>query len=166
MLESKTEGFVLREAAREDAPLILGFIRALAGYENMLSEVGATQEDIERFLFDEKTAEVIIGEYKKEPVAFALYFKNFSTFEGKPGIYLEDLFVKPEYRSRGFGRALFSFLAELAVRRGYSRVEWMCLDWNEPSIGFYKAIGGVPLEEWTKFRLAGEALCSLAGCDH
>ena len=163
LIATKIEGFALRYAGREDAPLILDFIRQLARYEHMKNEVKATERIIGKSLFDEKAAEVIIGEYEGEPACFALFFRNISTFTGCPGIYLEDLFVRPEFRSRGFGRAVLAYLAKLAVERGYTRVEWACLDWNEPSIGFYKGLGALPQNEWTSYRLHREALQKLAG---
>ena len=113
-------------------------------------------------LFEKKAAEVIIGEYEGEPVGFALFFHNFSTFLGQPGIYLEDLYVKPEMRGKGIGKVMLSFLAKLAVQRNCGRLEWWCLDWNEPSIRFYKQMGAVPMDEWTVYRLHGKALAEVA----
>jgi GNAT superfamily N-acetyltransferase len=156
------EGFTIRFAGEEDISLILNFIRELADYENLLDEVVATEELLRESLFEKKAAEVIIGEYQENPVGFALFFMNFSTFLGRPGIYLEDLYVKPEMRGRGFGKVLLSFLANLAVKRGCGRFEWSCLDWNEPSIEFYKAMGAVQLEDWIVFRLTGKKLQELA----
>jgi len=156
------EGFTIRFAGEEDISLILNFIRELADYENLLDEVVATEELLRESLFEKKAAEVIIGEYQGNPVGFALFFMNFSTFLGRPGIYLEDLYVKPEMRGRGFGKVLLTFLANLAVKRGCGRFEWSCLDWNEPSIEFYKAMGAVQLEDWIVFRLTGKKLQELA----
>lgn len=157
--------FSIRIAELEDTALVLNFIKELAVYENMLDEVVATEASLKEQLFEKKMAEVIIGEYKSEPVAFALFFPNFSTFLGKPGLYLEDLYIKPEMRGKGFGRRIFSFLAELTREREYGRLEWVCLDWNEPSIQFYKKMGAVPMDDWTTFRLQGQALNDLAGKD-
>jgi GNAT superfamily N-acetyltransferase len=158
-----TEGLRIREATIDDVPLILSFIRKLAEYEQLLPEVQATEEGLRQRLFGERSsAEVIIAEYQDKPVGFALFFHNFSTFVGKPGIYLEDLFIDPEYRGQGFGKALLAHLARLAVERDCGRVEWAVLDWNEPSIQFYQSLGARPMNEWTIFRLTGDALSELA----
>jgi GNAT superfamily N-acetyltransferase len=154
----------IRAASEEDVPLILAFIRELAEYERLSREVVATEDVLRTWLFGERpVAEVMIGESGGDPAGFALFFHNFSTFLGKPGIYLEDLFVRPEFRGRGVGYALLVRLAHLAKERGCGRLEWSVLDWNEPSIGFYEALGAVPMEEWTVYRLTGEALEDLAG---
>ena len=145
-------------AERKDTGEILEFIRALADYEHMLGDVVADVETLEYWLFDEKKAEVIFAVENGIKVGFALFFHNFSTFLGRAGIYLEDLFVKPEYRGRGYGKALLTELARIAVRRGCGRLEWWCLDWNEPSIDFYRSMGAVPMDEWTVYRIAGERL--------
>ena len=152
-----------RMAGRTDAPLILDFIRGLAEYEQMLSEVVATAELLEEWIFDKQKAEVIFLCENDIEVGFALFFHNFSTFLGRAGIYLEDLFVKPEYRNRGYGKALLKELAKIAVQRGCGRLEWWCLDWNKPSIDFYKSMDAVPMDEWTTFRISGETLSRLAG---
>ena len=152
-----------RMAERADAPLILDFIRGLAEYEQMLSEVVATAELLEEWIFDKQKAEVIFLCENDIEVGFALFFHNFSTFLGRAGIYLEDLFVKPEYRNRGYGKALLKELAKIAVQRGCGRLEWWCLDWNKPSIDFYKSMDAVPMDEWTTFRISGETLSRLAG---
>lgn len=162
IINTKLKDFKLRFAERKDASLILAFIKELADYENMLSQVLATEEVLIESLFERKMAEVIIGEYKNKPVAFALFFHNFSTFIGKPGIYLEDLYVKPESRGMGFGKIILAFLAKLAVDRDCGRLEWWCLDWNEPSIQFYKQMGAVPMDEWTVYRVNEDALDQLA----
>ncbi|MDR1970718.1 MAG: GNAT family N-acetyltransferase [Treponema sp.] len=151
----------LRFAGPGDSGLILDFIRALAEYERLLDSVAATAEGLRQYIFEEKKAEVIIAEYDGEAAGFALYFHTFSTFVGKPGLYLEDLFVKPACRGRGLGKLLLSFLAKLAADRGYGRLEWACLDWNERSIQFYKSQGARPLDEWTTYRVTGEALREL-----
>lgn len=154
----------VREAAGDDVPLILSFIRELAEYEKLSHEVVATEESLRETLFGERRyAEVLIAEQDEAQAGFALFFHNYSTFLGKPGIYLEDLYVRPEFRGDGIGRALLARLARLAVERDCGRLEWWVLDWNEPSIGFYKKIGAVPMDEWTVYRLTGEALEELAG---
>lgn len=160
--KNEIENFQIRPAKREDTALILQFIKALAEYENMKDLVMATEDILEEYIFNQKKAEVIIAEYNKEPVGFALFFSNFSTFLGRPGIYLEDLFVKPEMRGKGFGKAILTYLAKLTKERNYGRLEWWCLDWNEPSIQFYKGNGARPMDEWTVFRLTGDALTNLA----
>ncbi|MEW5799466.1 MAG: GNAT family N-acetyltransferase [Bacteroidota bacterium] len=150
-------------ATINDVPLVLEFIKALAEYERLPHEVVATEELLKQTLFgDRKVAEVVIGYYEQTPVGFALYFHNFSTFLGRPGIYLEDLFVKPEYRGKGFGKALLVYLAKLTKERNCGRLEWSVLDWNEPSINFYKNLGAKPLDDWTMYRVAGRALDQLA----
>ena len=152
-----------RTADRKDSALILDFILSLAEYEHMANEVVATVELLEEWLFDKQKAEVIFVCEDGVEVGFALFFHNFSTFLGRAGIYLEDLFVKPEYRGRGYGKALLKKLAKIAVDRGCGRLEWWCLDWNKPSIDFYRSMGAVPMDEWTTFRIAGETLTKLAG---
>jgi GNAT superfamily N-acetyltransferase len=161
-IDTKLTDFKLRFAETKDAALILEFIKELADYEKMLSEVVATEEILIESIFQRKMAEVIIGEYNNKPVAFALFFHNFSTFLGRPGIYLEDLYVKPEMRGKGIGKIILSYLAKLALERKCGRLEWWCLDWNEPSIEFYKKIGAVPMDEWNVYRVHRENLCKLA----
>lgn len=163
LLGTKKEDFKIRFAEEKDISLILNFIKELADYEKLLHEVVATEEILMESLFRRKVAEVIIAEYKGEPIGFALFFHNFSTFLGKPGIYLEDLYIKPEMRGRGYGKTLLSFLAKLALERNCGRFEWWCIDWNEPSIEFYKSIGAEPMDEWTVYRVHGDALTDLAG---
>ncbi len=162
IIRTKHEYFKLRFAGEEDIELILKFIKELAEYEELLSEVVATEEILRESLFERKSAEVIIAEYKNEPIGFALFFHNFSTFIGRPGLYLEDLYIRPEMRGRGYGKTLLAFLAKLAVERNCGRFEWWCIDWNEPSINFYKSIGAVPMDEWTVFRVHNDALTDLA----
>jgi len=162
LIETHLKDFKLRFAEIQDVPLILDFIRELAEYEKMSSEVMATEEDLRESIFERKMAEVIIGEFQNKPVGFALFFHNFSTFLGRPGIYLEDLYVLPEMRGKGIGKVILSFLAKLAIDRKCGRLEWWCLDWNEPSIKFYKQLGAVPMEDWTVFRVHEEALDKLA----
>src|SRR4051794_24711156 len=155
--------FAIRAASEGDVPLILQFIRDLAEYERLSHKVIATEERLRASLFGSpRFAEVIIGEEDGAAVGFALFFYNYSTFLAQPGIYLEDLFVKPEARGRGHGKALLARLAQLARERGCGRVEWAVLDWNAPSIAFYKALGAVAMDEWTVFRLTGDALDALA----
>ena len=156
------EDTVLRDAGEQDTPLILEFIRGLAEYEHLLDQVSATEADLAKYLFRDRVAEVLICEYQEKPAGFALYFHNFSTFLGRPGIYIEDLFVKPEYRGKGLGKALFARIAAIAVERNCGRLEWACLNWNEPSIKFYKSRGGRPLDEWTTYRVGGDVLKKLA----
>jgi len=162
LIKTRKKGFNIRFAEEKDIQLILGFIKELADYEKLLHEVVATEDILFDSLFVKKAAEVIIGEYEGEPIGFALFFHNFSTFLGRPGIYLEDLYIKPEMRGRGYGKTLLAFLAKLAKERNCGRFEWWCIDWNEPSIEFYKSIGAVPMDEWTVFRVTGEALDDLA----
>jgi GNAT superfamily N-acetyltransferase len=154
----------IRPATRSDLPLIAQFIRDLAEYERLAHEVRFDEAGLgDRLFGDRPYAEVLIGEIDGAPQGFALFFHNFSTFEGRPGIYLEDLFVRPDARGAGLGKALLQRLAQLAVERGCARLEWSVLDWNAPSIGFYKSLGAKPMDEWTVFRLDGDALAGLAG---
>ncbi|WP_265459582.1 GNAT family N-acetyltransferase [Enterococcus sp. HY326] len=157
---------VIRRATEQDVPLILNFIKELAVYEKMLADVTATEELLRENLFEKQRAEVIIGEVEEQPVAFALFFTNFSTFVGKPGLYLEDLFVKPEFRGTGFGQQILAYLANLAVERNYGRFEWVVLDWNQPSIDFYQKMGAVAMDEWRIFRVSGPALEKLAALEN
>ncbi len=151
-----------RCAERSDVSKILYFIKKLAEYEEMLNEVVATEELLEKWIFDEKKAEVIFPVLDGKEIGFALFFHNFSTFLGRAGIYLEDLFIEPEYRGRGYGKATLKKLARIAVERGCGRLEWWCLDWNTPSIDFYKSLGAVPMDDWTVYRITGETLKKLA----
>ena len=153
----------LRFATADDAGLILDFIRQLAEYENLTHEMVTDEDQLRQSLFGERrVAEVVIASYDGEAAGFALFFHNFSTFLGRPGIYLEDLFVIPKLRGRGIGRLLLSFLARLAVERGCGRLEWWVLDWNEPAIRFYERLGAQAMDEWTVFRVAGDTLEDLA----
>lgn len=153
----------LRFATESDAPLILELIRALADYERLAHEVVADETALARTLFGERrVAEVVIAEHEGAPAGFALFFHSYSTFLGRPGIYLEDLFVRPELRGRGIGETLLAFLARIAVERGCGRLEWSVLDWNEPAIRFYERLGARAMNEWTVFRVAGEGLEGLA----
>lgn len=157
MSEKKTT-HAIRTARREDVKEILGFIRALADYEHMSDQVVATEALLEEWLFDRRVAEVLFVEVEGAPVGFALFFHNFSTFLGRGGIYLEDLFILPKERGKGYGKALLQEIAALARARGCGRFEWSCLDWNQPSIDFYKALGAEAMTEWTGYRLEGERL--------
>ncbi|HVD00949.1 MAG TPA: GNAT family N-acetyltransferase [Candidatus Dormibacteraeota bacterium] len=156
--------FAIREATEADLELIEELIRALADYERLAHEVVMDAAALRRGLFGERRyAEVLIGEEDGRAAGFALFFHNFSTFLGRPGIYLEDLFVRPEERGKGYGRALLQRLAEIAVERGCGRLEWAVLDWNQPAIGFYRRLGARPNDDWTVYRLAGDELNQLAG---
>ena len=154
--------FEIKSATIEDVPLIFAFIKKLAEYEKLLDAVVATEDILREVLFGERRyAETVIAYENKNPVGFALFFHNFSTFVGKPGIYLEDLFVDPEHRGKGYGKALLAHLAKLAQERNCGRLEWAVLNWNKPSIEFYELLGAKPMNEWTVYRLTGEALENL-----
>lgn len=153
-----------RYAERADTPLILQFIKELADYEKMSDEVVANEKILEEWIFDKNKAEVIFAVVDGQEVGFALFFHNFSTFLGRAGIYLEDLFVKPDYRGKGYGKAILKKLASIAVERGCGRLEWWCLNWNQPSIDFYLSLGAEPMSDWTVYRIAGDTLTNLA--DH
>ncbi len=161
MLETK-HALHIRPATRDDVRTILSFIRELAIYENMQDDVVATEQLLAEWIFEKQKAEVILALQDGEAVGFALYFHNFSTFLGRAGIYLEDLFVLPQARGHGCGKALLAYLARLAVTRGCGRLEWACLDWNQPSIDFYLSLGAAKMEEWTTYRLTGETLQQVA----
>ena len=157
------DDFEIRPARIEDVPIILGLIRDLATYERAPNEVTATEEQLVDVLFDKRpAAEVLLAFEGKSPVGFAVFFHNFSTWLGRPGLYLEDLFVKPEKRGKGYGRALLVDLARIALDRGCGRMEWAVLNWNEPAIRFYRSLGAKPMDEWTIFRLSGEGIARLA----
>ena len=160
--QSLPEGAVLRFATEHDVPTILDFVIQLARYEKMPDQVVATEELLREWIFERGRAEVLLAELDEKPAGFALFFHNFSTWLGRAGIYLEDLFILPEYRGRGLGKALLQQLAQLAVERECGRLEWACLDWNQPSIDFYLSLGAEPLEDWTVYRLEGETLAALA----
>lgn len=163
--KSMTDDITFRSASPSDADLILEFIRELAEYENLSPEVVATPEILREWLFVKEKAEVIIGEVNGKPAGFALFFHNFSTFLGRAGIYLEDLYIRPGYRGNGFGKAFMRTLAGIAVERGCGRFEWSCLDWNKKSIDFYMSLGARPMSDWTGYRLEGDTLAALAGAD-
>ena len=157
-----SEKFTFRYAKRDDISLILQFIKYLAAYEKMINEVVADEKTLEEWIFDKQKAEVIFVVVDDEEIGFALFFHNFSTFLGRAGIYLEDLFVKPEYRGKGYGKAILKKLAAIAVERGCGRLEWWCLDWNKPGIDFYLSLGAEPMDDWTVYRITGDTLSNLA----
>ena len=152
------ERLSFRYAKEKDTALILYFIKELAAYEKMADQVVAAEDNLKEWLFDKRVAEVLFALEDDEEVGFALYFHNFSTFLGRAGIYLEDLYVKPEKRGKGYGKAILKKLAQTAVERGCGRLEWSCLDWNKPSIDFYLSLGAEPMNEWTVYRLSGDTL--------
>lgn len=158
---SKTE-FTIRKAVREDAEFILTMIHELARYERLEDQITATVEDIRSSLFDRKEAEVIIGQVGDTPAAFALYYYSYSTFLGRANLFLEDLFVKEEFRGRGYGKAMLQHLAQIATENGCRRLDWLCLDWNSPAIAFYKGLGAEVLDDRRVFRISGERLTELA----
>ncbi len=160
--QSTPAGFKIRFAQESDVKVILQFIIALGAYEKLSNEVVATEEKLLESLFHRHMAEVIIGEFEGNAVGFALFFHNYSTFLGQAGIYLEDLFVKPEMRGKGFGKSMLRYLAKIAVDRGCGRLEWACLDWNEPAIRFYRNLGATAMEDWTVYRLSGDTLQKLS----
>lgn len=163
MYETSIDRFLIRPATPADCGQILQFIRNLAEYEKLAHEVVATEDLIREHLFgDAPQAEVLIGEYDGRPVGFALFFNSFSTFLGRPGIYLEDLFVNPDDRGRGFGKALLTCLAKIAIGRNCGRLEWSVLDWNQPAIDFYHALGATSMNGWTVNRVTGDALINMA----
>ena len=151
-----------RWAEEKDAALILHFIRALAAYEKLSDQVAATEPLLREWIFEKKKAEVIFPLENGVEVGFALFFHNFSTFLGRAGLYLEDLYISPEYRGKGYGKVTLQKLAQIAVERRCGRLEWSCLDWNKPSIAFYLSLGAVPMEEWTVYRLTGDTLTQMA----
>ncbi len=161
-MDRKTEGFSIRFAEEKDVPLILKFIKGIAEYEKMLDQVVATEELLREWVFEKQSAKVIIGELDGVPVGFSLFFHNFSTFMGRAGLYIEDIFVWPEYRGKGFGKALFLYLANLAHEEGCGRMEWCCLDWNQPSINFYRSMGACSMDGWSTYRLTKEQLKDLS----
>ncbi len=163
ILTTSVQDFTIRSTTAADCGLILGFIQELAEYEKLSHEVVATVAILQETLFGEQHfAEVMIGEYKGTPVSYSLFFHNFSTFTGRPGIYLEDIYVKPDRRGKGFGKLMLAYIARLAVERQCTRVEWSVLDWNEPAIQFYRSIAAAPMDGWTVQRLDGSALSNFA----
>jgi GNAT superfamily N-acetyltransferase len=164
MIATDIPGFQIKPATESDVPVILSFIKALARYERLSHEVVATEELLRETLFGERRmAEVAIGYFETKPVGFVLFFHNYSTFLGKPGLYIEDLFIDEDHRKRGYGRALLLHVARLAKELGCGRLEWAVLDWNQPAIDFYKKLGALPMSEWTVFRVTGKSLDELAG---
>jgi GNAT superfamily N-acetyltransferase len=164
VIATDTPGFQIKSATESDVPVILSFVKKLARYEQLLHEVVATEDLLRETLFGKRrTAEVAIGYLESKPFGFVLFFHNYSTFLGKPGLYIEDLFVDEDYRRRGYGRALLLHVARLAKERDCGRLEWSVLDWNQPAIDFYKKLGASPMSEWTVFRVAGKSLDELAG---
>ena len=162
-MKKESHKFTIRSAAVADVPVILQLIRDLAAYERAPNEVTATEEQLADVLFGKKTAaEVLLAFEDETPVGFAVFFHNFSTWLGRPGLYLEDLFVKPEMRGKGYGRALLVDLAKIARQRGCGRMEWAVLDWNDPAIQFYRKLGAKPMDEWTVFRLTRDGIAKLA----
>lgn len=156
------EQLTFRYAEETDVSTILYFIRELAGYEKILDQVIATEEILREWIFEKKKAEILFAVENGKEVGFALFFHNFSTFLGRAGIYLEDLYVKPEHRGKGYGKALLKKLAQIALERGCGRLEWWCLDWNRPSIDFYLSLDAEPMKDWTVYRIAGDTLQKLA----
>lgn len=151
----------IRKATREDVPLILDFIHGIARYEKMEDDVQVTEDMLRNWVFDRQIAEVVFAMEDDQEVGFVLYFHNYSTFVGKAGLYIEDLYVKPEFRGKGYGKALFLYLAHTALQRGCGRMEWTCLNWNKPSIRFYRSMGAVPLDDWRVYRLTEDGLRAL-----
>ncbi|MEA4806750.1 GNAT family N-acetyltransferase [Acetobacterium wieringae] len=162
MKSEVNSGLTFRKAEKEDVGLVLYFIKELASYEKMLDQVVATEAGLTEWLFEKKTAEVIFAELNGVEIGFALFFHNFSTFLGQAGLYLEDLYVLPNYRGHGYGKAILTQLAKIAVKRGCGRLEWWCLDWNQPSIDFYLSLGAKAMDEWTVYRITGDTLLELA----
>lgn len=162
IVNTSIEDFKIREAKKADIGLIFQFIKELAEYEKMSDDVVATEEILMESIFEKNIAEVVFGEYKGEAVGFALFFHNFSTFVGRPGLYVEDIFIRPEARGKGFGKIMFSYLANVAKERNCGRMEWSCLDWNAPSIEFYKKINAIPMDEWTIYRATEDVFSEMA----
>ena len=159
MAQTRVDGLTIRAATETDTGLILSFIKDLAVYEKLSHEVVATEELLKKTLFEgRRVAEVLIADYQAEPAGFALFFYNFSTFLGRPGIYIEDLYIRPHLWGKGIGKSLLAYIAHLAKGRGCGRVEWRVLDWNQPAIEFYQSLGAKPMDEWTVYRLTGDAL--------
>jgi GNAT superfamily N-acetyltransferase len=162
-MNSKTEVVKIKQARNEDIPLILTFIKEIAAYEKLSDEVVTSEDTLKESLFGKSScAEVILSYLNNQPVAFAVYFHNFSTFTGKKGLYLEDIFVRPAYRGHGVGMQMLKYLAKLAIERDCGRMEWSVLNWNEPAINFYNKIGAVPMQEWTVYRMNEDAIRNFA----
>ena len=161
-ISTKYDEFKIRTTTVEDVSLIFSFIKGIAEYEKMLDEVVATEETLKKSIFEDNRAKVLIGEVNGEAIGFALYFFNFSTFIGKAGLYLEDIFILPEYRGKGYGKEIFRVLAKIAEENSCERIEWVCLNWNKPSIDFYKSFGSISMDDWKTYRLAGDNIKKLA----
>ena len=157
--------FTIRQARRSDVPVLMNMILELAEYEKLTDQVTATEKSLTEWIFDEVKAEALLAEENGAPVGYAIYFHNFSSFAGRAGVFLEDLYVRPAARKKGCGKALIRRVAAITRERGCVRLEWNCLDWNRSSIAFYRALGAVPLDAWTTYRLDGQALSDLAGKD-
>lgn len=155
------EGFTLRETSENDLSLILGFIKEIAEYEKLSNAVDATEESLKKYVFEKRRAEVLIVEKDENPIGYVVYFYNFSTFTGTSGLYLEDVFIRSEYRGMGLGKQIFKILGKLAREEGCKRMEWVCLNWNEPSKKFYKGLGAISMDEWTTFRLTEDYIRKL-----
>ena len=160
--DTNIENFKIRETRKEDVGLILSLIKEIANYENMVEDVIATEESLTKSIFIDKKAEVIIGELNGEPIGYALYFFNYSTFIGRAGLYLEDIYIKPEFRAGGIGKEIFKLLGKIAKENGCKRMEWTCLNWNKSSIKFYESLGAIPMDEWTVHRLQENEINKLA----
>ena len=155
------EGFTLRETSENDLSLILGFIKEIAEYEKLSNAVDATEESLKKYVFEKRRAEVLIVEKDENPIGYVVYFYNFSTFTGTSGLYLEDVFIRSEYRGMGLGKEIFKILGKLAREEGCKRMEWVCLNWNEPSKKFYKGLGAISMDEWTTFSLTEDYIRKL-----
>ena len=155
------EGFTLRETSENDLSLILGFIKEIAEYEKLSHAVDAIEESLKKYVFEKRRAEVLIVEKDENPIGYVVYFYNFSTFTGTSGLYLEDVFIRSEYRGMGLGKEIFKILGKLAREEGCKRMEWVCLNWNEPSKKFYKGLGAISMDEWTTFRLTDDYIRKL-----
>ena len=155
------EGFTLRETSENDLSLILGFIKEIAEYEKLSHAVDATEESLKKYVFEKRRAEVLIVEKDENPIGYVVYFYNFSTFTGTSGLYLEDVFIRSEYRGMGLGKEIFKILGKLAREEGGKRMEWVCLNWNEPSKKFYKGLGAISMDEWITFRLTEDYIREL-----
>ena len=160
-IDTKIKGFRLRNSIKEDVDLILSLIKEMAIYENMLNEVIATKESIKESIFEKKQAKAMIAEFNGEPIGYVLYFFNYSTFVGRSGFYLEDIYIKKEYRGMGLGKEIFKVISKIAHENGCKRMEWSCLNWNTPSIKFYKSLVAIPMDEWTVYRLTEDNIKSI-----
>jgi GNAT superfamily N-acetyltransferase len=162
IVHTRVKGFTIRFADENDSRIVLDMVKELATYEKLERSFEATEKLFCESLFERGVAETLIGEYEGKPVAYAIFFHNFSSFVGRIGIYIEDIYVRPEMRAKNFGQAMFAYIAKLAIERRCGRLEWSCLDWNKPSIAFYKKMGAKRLDDWTMYRLSGDALERMA----